>query len=96
MAVVLCRMGETILVEVPILAVSLIDLGLEGREDVVNHGVDLVSPKEMRMKVRYTWRPSWVAVNFFTCCHMPEVENNAWRIAQTFFESVRKVGTKGP
>jgi hypothetical protein len=49
-AVVLCHMGETILVEVPILAVSLIDLGLEGREDVVNHGVDLVSPKEMGMK----------------------------------------------
>jgi hypothetical protein len=32
MAVVLCHMGETILVKVPILAVSLIDLGLEGRE----------------------------------------------------------------
>ena len=49
MAVVLCHMGETILVEVPILAVSLIDLRLEGREDVINHGVDLVSPKEMGM-----------------------------------------------
>ncbi len=50
MAVVLCHMGKIILVEVPILAVSLIDLQLEGQEDVVNHGVDLVSPKEMGMK----------------------------------------------
>ncbi len=46
----LCHMGKTILVEVEILTVSLIDLQLEGREDVVDHGVDLVSPKEMGME----------------------------------------------
>ena len=45
MAVVLCHMGETILVEVEVLAVTLIDFQLEGREDVANHGVDLVSPQ---------------------------------------------------
>ena len=46
----LCHMGEAILVKGPILVVALIDLGLEGREDVVNHGVELVLPKEMRME----------------------------------------------
>ena len=50
MTVVLCRMGETILVEVEILAVTLIDFQLEGQEDVFDHGVDLVSPREMGMK----------------------------------------------
>jgi hypothetical protein len=50
MSVVLCHIGEAILVKGPILAVALIDLGLEGREDVVNHGVDLVLPKEMGME----------------------------------------------
>ncbi len=46
----LCHMGEAILVEVEVLAVTLIDLGLEGRKDVVDHGVNLVLPKEMRME----------------------------------------------
>ena len=50
MAVVLCHMGQAILVEVEILAVTLIDFLLEGGKDVVDHGVDLVSPKEMGMK----------------------------------------------
>ena len=50
MAVVLCHMGETILVEVEVLAVTLIVFRLEGQEDVVNHGVDLVSPPKMGMK----------------------------------------------
>ena len=49
-AVVLCHMGQAILVEVEILAVTLIDFLLEGGKDVVDHGVDLVSPKEMGMK----------------------------------------------
>ena len=31
-----CHMGETILVEIEILAVTLIDFRLEGREDVVD------------------------------------------------------------
>ena len=53
-------------------------------------------PQKWEWRVRYTWRPSWVAVNFFTCYHTLEVENSTWRMAQTFFESVRKVGTKGP
>ena len=46
----LCHMGEAILVEVEVLAVTLIDLRLEGQKDVVDHGVNLVLPKEMRMK----------------------------------------------
>ena len=50
MSVVLCHMGEAILVEGPILAVTLIDFRLEGREDVVDHGVNLILPKEMRME----------------------------------------------
>jgi hypothetical protein len=44
-AVVLLHMGKTILVEVEILAVTLIDFRLEGREDVIVHGVELLSPK---------------------------------------------------
>ena len=43
-------MGKTMFVEVEILAVTLIDFQLEGREDVVDHDVDLVSPKEMGTK----------------------------------------------
>ena len=43
MSVVLCHMGKAIFVEIEILAVTLI-------EDVVDHGVDLVLPKEMRME----------------------------------------------
>ena len=46
MAVVLCHMGETILVEVEILAVTMIDFRLEGREDVVDHGLTLSFPKK--------------------------------------------------
>ncbi len=46
----LCHMGEAIFVKGPILSVTLIDFGLEGREDVVDHGVNLVLPKEMRME----------------------------------------------
>jgi len=34
-AVVFCHMGKTVLVEVEILAVALINLQLEGREDLV-------------------------------------------------------------
>jgi len=94
--VVLCHMSETILVEVKVLVVTLINLQLEGRNDVVAHGVDLVLPKKMGMEGAITCRPFWVTVNFFTCCHMLEVQKRAWRMAQTFFESVRKVGTKGP
>ena len=48
-AVVLCHMGKAILVEVKILAVALIDLCLEGRNNFVAHGVDLVLPKEVGM-----------------------------------------------
>ena len=33
---------------------------------------------------------------FFTCCHAAEAEYWAWRMAQTFFVSVRKVRSKGP
>ncbi len=46
----LCHVGKAILVEVEILAVALIDLRLEGRDNVVAHGVDLVLPKEVRME----------------------------------------------
>jgi hypothetical protein len=31
---------------------------------------------------------------FFTCCHDAEAEYWAWRMAQTFFVSVRKVRSK--
>jgi hypothetical protein len=48
--VVLLHMGKTILFEVEILAVTLIDFQLEGQEDVIVHGVDLLSPKEVGMK----------------------------------------------
>jgi len=88
-------MGKAILVEVKILAVALIDLRLEGRNNVVAHGVDLVLPKEVGMEGAIHLRPFWVTVNFFTCCHTLEVEKRAWRIA-TFFVSVKKVGIKGP
>ena len=50
MSVVLCHMGEAIFVKVEILAVTLINFRLEGREDVVDYGVDLVPLKEMRME----------------------------------------------
>ena len=50
MSVVLCHMGEAILVKVEVLAVTLIDLRLERRKDVVDHGVNLILPKEMRME----------------------------------------------
>jgi hypothetical protein len=33
---------------------------------------------------------------FLHMLHVPEVMNNAWRMDQTFLESVRKVGTNGP
>ena len=49
-AVVLEHMGKTILAKVEILAATLIDFRLEGREDIVDHGVDLVLPKEMGIK----------------------------------------------
>jgi hypothetical protein len=74
----------------------LIDLHLEGRNDVVAHDVDLVLPKEMGMEGAIHLPSFWVTVNFFTCCHTLEVKKRAWGMAQTFFESVRKVGTKGP
>ena len=38
------------LVKGPVLAVAMIDLGLDGREDVINHGVDLILPKVMGME----------------------------------------------
>ena len=34
-------------------------------------------------------------MNFFTCCHTPEVENSAWRIAQTFFRVSEEGWDKG-
>jgi len=49
-SVVFCHMGKTVLVEVEVLAVALIDLRIEGREDVIVHGVDLVLPKEVGME----------------------------------------------
>jgi hypothetical protein len=49
-SVVFCHMGKTVLVEVEVLAVALINLQLEGCEDVIAHGVDLVLPKEVGME----------------------------------------------
>jgi hypothetical protein len=47
MSIVLLYMGSTVLVEIEILAVTTIVKGLEGRENVRDHGIDLVPPKEV-------------------------------------------------
>ena len=45
--IVLLHMGSTVLVEIIVLAVATIEQILEGCDDVVVHGVNLVPPKEM-------------------------------------------------
>jgi len=47
MAVVLLHMGSTILVKIVVLVVTFVARCFKGHEDVVVHGVDLVSPKEL-------------------------------------------------
>jgi hypothetical protein len=43
---VLLHMGSTVLVEGVVLAVTAVQQGLEGRNDVAVHGADPVTPKE--------------------------------------------------
>ena len=97
-AVVLFHMGSTILVKIVVLAVTFVVRCFKGREDVVVHGVDLVSPKEMGVK-------SVIHLAFILGCpeflHMlPRAGGQEQCVEdaldQTFFKSVRKVGTKGP
>jgi hypothetical protein len=47
MLIVLLHMSSTVLVKIEVLAVTSIMQGLEGRENVRTHGIDLVPPKEM-------------------------------------------------
>ncbi len=50
----------------------------------------------MVVELRHTWWPFCWVVNFFTCCHAPAVPKSPWRMDQTFFESVKEAGMKGP
>jgi hypothetical protein len=47
MSIVLLYMGSAVLVKIEILAVTTIMRGLVGSENVRDHGIDLVPPKEV-------------------------------------------------
>ncbi len=47
MVIVLLHMGSTVLVKIKVLAVTTVLQALEGRENIRDHGVDLVPPNEM-------------------------------------------------
>ncbi len=47
MAIVLIRMGSTVLVKHKIPPITTVVQALPGQKDIDNHGVDLVPPKEM-------------------------------------------------
>ena len=56
----------------------------------------LSPPKKKVCRVRQTWRSFCVVKYFFTCCHAVEAAYWAWRMAQTFFASMRKVMANRP
>jgi hypothetical protein len=46
-AIVLIHMGSTVLVKRKVPLITTVVQALQGREDVSNHGVDFIPPKEM-------------------------------------------------
>ena len=93
--VVLLHMDSAILVISEVLAITTVEHFFEGRDDAVVHGVHLVSPKDMVKSAKHLTSILGCR-EFLHMLHVPEVMNNAWRMDQTFLESVRKVGTNGP
>ncbi len=50
-AIGLIHMGSTVLVKGKVPPITTVVQALQGQEDVSNHGVDLIPPKEMVMEV---------------------------------------------